>query len=253
MAKTPASGSKGGLELLGVRAKALMKSAKGYEKKAREHIETKKKLVKNFEKEYDIKFTNTDTLPHEILRIDNLDIFYGDKQVVKNLTFVVNKGDRVAIRGANGSGKSSIIKAILKQIPYLGNIKLDPRLKIGYLAQELLPQNITLEDYLVEKRIDINRFIPFLAAFDMRGNLLSKGTSLLSQGETRKLYMALNLYNDNNFFIWDEPLNFLDLESRKKLEDAILKYNPTILFIEHDNFFVEKISTKIIDLENKMV
>lgn len=253
MAKTTASGSKGGLELLGVRAKALMKSAKGYEKKARESINERKKLVKNFEKEYDIKFTNTDTLPHEILRIDNLDIFYGDKQVVKNLTFVVNKGDRVAIRGANGSGKSSIIKAVLKQIPYLGNIKLDPRLKLGYLAQELLPQNITLEDYLVEKRIDINRFTPFLAAFDMRGNLLSKDTSLLSQGETRKLYMALNLYHDNNFFIWDEPLNFLDLESRKKLEDAILKYNPTILFVEHDNFFVEKVSTRIIDLEKGVV
>jgi lincosamide and streptogramin A transport system ATP-binding/permease protein len=251
MAKTPASGSKGGMDLLGVRAKALMKSAKGYEKKAREHIEAKKKLVKNFEKEYDIKFTNTDNLPHEILRVDNLDVFYGDKQVVHNLTFVVNRGDRVAIRGANGCGKSSVIKAILKQIPYTGTIKSDPRLKLGYLAQELLPQNITLEDYLVEKGIDINGFTPFLAAFDMRGNLLSKDTSLLSQGETRKLYIALNLYYNNNFFIWDEPLNFLDLETRKKLEDAILKYNPTILFVEHDNFFIEKIATKIIDLESE--
>ncbi len=249
MAKIPASGSKGGLELLGVRAKALMKSAKGYEKKAREHIEAKKKLVKNFEKEYEIKFKDIKLLPQKVLRVDNLNISYGDKKVISNLSFSIDRGERVAIAGPNGSGKTSIIKAVLNQIKFTGNIFIDSRINIGYLPQELLPKNMKLEEFLIDLNIDIKLFTPFLAAFDIRGNLLSKDTSLLSQGETRKLYMALNIYLEKDFFIWDEPLNFLDLHTRTRIEKAILKYNPTILFIEHDYLFVERIANKVIILK----
>ena len=233
----------------GKKAAKMMKTAKSHERRYLDKIDDKEKLVQFFEKEYEIKFKDIKLLPQKVLRVDNLNISYQDKKIISNLSFSIDRGERVAIVGLNGSGKTSILKAILKQIKFTGNIFIDSRINIGYLPQELLPKDMTLEEFLINLNIDIKLFTPFLAAFDIRGNLLSKDTSLLSQGETRKLYMALNIYLEKDFFIWDEPLNFLDLHTRTRIEKAILKYNPTILFIEHDYLFVEKVANKIITLK----
>jgi len=250
-AKSSESKKRGAIDkgFQGRKAAKMMKTAKSNEKKCLEKIEGKEKLVQFFEKEYEIKFKDIKLLPQKVLRVDNLNISYEDKKVISNLSFSIDRGERIAITGPNGSGKTSIIKAVLNQIKFTGNIFIDSRINIGYLPQELLPKNMTLEEFLIDLNIDIKLFTPFLAAFDIRGNLLSKDTSLLSQGETRKLYIALNIYLEKDFFIWDEPLNFLDLHTRTRIEKAILKYNPTILFIEHDDLFVERIANKVITLK----
>lgn len=154
----------------------------------------------------------------------------------------------MAICGANGSGKSSIIKALLTQINYEGLIKFRENTRISYLSQGLNYPDISLNDYILDRGVNPKTFASFLASFDFRGKILDNNLANFSEGEKRKIALALSIHENADIYIWDEPLNYLDINLRLKVEAAILKYNPTIIFVEHDSSFVKKISTNIINL-----
>ena len=198
-------------------------------------------MVENFEKNYEIKFFESKTKVKNFLRIDKLNISFGEKNIVENFSLDVERGDRIALIGSNGCGKSSIIKKIIENF-------YSSQIKISYIEQEIFYENEILKDYLIRQKIDLSEFGRFLASFDMRGEVLYKNLLEFSQGEKRKIALALSIYSKSDFYIWDEPLNFLDLDLIEKLEEAILRDKPTILFVEHDINFVEKIATKIIKL-----
>jgi lincosamide and streptogramin A transport system ATP-binding/permease protein len=121
------------------------------------------------------------------------------------------------------------------------------QIKISYIEQEIFYENEILKDYLLKQNIDLSEFGRFLASFDMRGEVLYRNLLEFSQGEKRKIALALSIYSKADFYIWDEPLNFLDLDLIEKMEDAILRDKPTMIFVEHDRNFVEKVATKIIE------
>lgn len=234
---------------IGSKAAKMMKRAKNTEAKMEKEISEKKRLVAFMEKEYEIKFSIDKKLPKEVLRVDNLYITYEGKTVVKNLSFTVSRGERVALIGPNGSGKTSVLKALLGKLKdYEGLINYSNNIEISYLEQEQSYEEISLERYILDKGIDKREFGRFLASLDLRGEIMGRALLDFSQGEKRKIAMALNLYTGRNLYIWDEPLNFLDIHLRKKLEKAILKYEPTMIFVEHDRYFVERTATKTIDI-----
>jgi len=227
---------------MGAKAARLMKRAKNLEKRLNKDIEDKKSLVESFEKNYEIKFLETNSKSKEFLNIEKIRISYGDKTIIEDFSLRVSKGERIGLIGPNGCGKSSIIKKIIENFS-------SNQIKISYIEQELFYNNESLKEYLLGQNIDLSEFGRFLASFDMRGEVLYKNLREFSQGEKRKIALALSFYSRADFYIWDEPLNFLDLDLIEKLENAILRDKPTMLFVEHDRNFVEKVASRIVALK----
>lgn len=227
------------------RAARLMQKAKNVERRLNREIEEKEELVKKFEKEYEIKFIYEKNLVKEILRVDNLNISYGEKTIIDKLSFKLLEGERIAIVGKNGSGKSSILRKIDEG---LDGIYLDNRMTYSLINQEIIYGKISLREHLYREKIDYKEFGRFLASFDMRGEVLDRSLDEFSQGEKRKIALAKSIFSKAHFYLWDEPLNFLDYKEIDKVKKAILKYKPTMIFVEHNLDFVNSVATKIIEL-----
>ncbi|MCQ8213691.1 ATP-binding cassette domain-containing protein [Cetobacterium somerae] len=153
----------------------------------------------------------------------------------------------MCLKGPNGCGKSSIINAIKKKIPYTGIIFIPNNIRVVYLEQEFEATylELTLKEYIRELGEDEAEFRKLLSAFGVYSDILNKKLKLFSEGEKKKINLASTMLRESSLLVWDEPLNYIDMEMREKLEEMILKYKPTILFIEHDKMFIENIATKV--------
>ena len=184
-----------------------------------------------------------------LILVQNLSIFYDKKILFKNLNFEINSGERVAIEGKNGSGKSSIVKLIVgENIPNNKGLKGMPNLKISYVSQMTDEVKGTISEYARYNNVDEGIFRAMLQKLGVDKEKLDTNLSDLSEGQKKKVMIARSISEDSEIYIWDEPLNYLDIQSREQIENMILKYEPTMLFIEHDNVFINKIATKVIQL-----
>lgn len=162
----------------------------------------------------------------------------------------MKNGDRIAIVGKNGIGKSSILKLIIgKEIQYNGEFKIANDLKISYISQNTDYLKGNLKHFALDNKIDESIFKAML--FKMGFSKWDFDTKIeeMSEGQKKKVLIAKSISEQANIYIWDEPLNYIDILTREQIEDSILKYNPTIIFVEHDKIFVEKVATKTITIE----
>ncbi|WP_010295637.1 ATP-binding cassette domain-containing protein [Clostridium senegalense] len=225
-----------------------MKRAILIEDRIEENLNAKKELLKDYERERKLKFESS-IKGENILLISNITVLRGSKIVINNLSFNIKKGERVGIKGPNGSGKTTLLYAILGILELEeGIIKIENRSKIVYASQFPKWTNGFLREHLKSEKIDETRFRSILGCMGSDSKVFERDLSTFSVGELKKVDLAYCFYKDDCFQIWDEPLNGLDIESRKLIEKAILEFKPTILFVEHDKSFIENISTKIIDL-----
>ena len=224
---TTNSGSKLDKGYVGHKAAKAMKRAKNIESRHQEAVLQKSELLHNIEQYDDLKISPLEFHKECLIEANDLSLSYGDKEVCSNLNFRVNIGDRVAIIGKNGSGKSSILKLINgDDIKFTGNFMLASGLKISY---ETLFKTIL-------RKLDFNR-----EQFD-------KNMVDFSAGQKKKVLIAKSLCESAHLYIWDEPLNYIDIFSRIQIEKMILEYCPTLLFVEHDDAFCNNICTKNINL-----
>ncbi len=230
-------------------AAKMMKRSKTIEKRINREIEKKSKLLKNIEKADPLKIS---TVPHHFQRLVELkgvSLFYGDKTVCSNVSFTIRQGDRIALWGRNGSGKTSILKLICGQdISFTGDFYKSSNLKISYVPQDTSFLKGSLDDYARECGIDETLFKTILRKLDFSRVQFEKDMADYSAGQKKKVLIARSLCEEANLFIWDEPLNYIDVLSRIQIEELILEHEPTILFVEHDRAFCENIATKIIRL-----
>ncbi len=234
---------------IGAQAARMMKKAKNIEHRKEKAIEDKKKLLKNIERTDDLKILPQTYLKSNYINVDNLSIRYGDKNVFNELSFTVNEGDRVALRGKNGSGKSSIIKLILgEDIEYTGSLNIGNGLNISYISQDTSHLRGSFKEFVENEAIDESLFRAILSKLDFNPNSIEKDLSELSAGQKKKVLIAKSLSQKANLYIWDEPLNYIDIISRMQIEKLILEYKPTMIFVEHDYMFNENIATKIVKL-----
>lgn len=246
---TTNSGLKPDRGYIGHQSAKMMKRAKSIAKRQMDAIEEKSKLLKNIEDSDSLKMYQLDFHKNKLIELENISICYGDKQVCKDINFSINKGDRVALVGKNGSGKSSIVKLLCKEeISYTGNLRVASQLKLSYVPQGTSHLKGDLNDFAMANDIDITIFKALLRKLDFSRDQLEKDMSYLSAGQKKKVLIAKSLCEKAHLHIWDEPLNYIDVISRMQIEALILEHQPTLLFIEHDSEFCSNIATKIIEM-----
>lgn len=183
---------------------------------------------------------------------------YGDHVVFRNANMSIARGEKVSFVGRNGEGKSTMIKAILKEIEVEGTCQLGHNVKVGYFAQNqasLLDQNLTVfqtVDEVAEGEIR-TQIKNMLGRFMFSGDDIDKKVSLLSGGEKTRLAMVKLLLEPVNLLILDEPTNHLDLKSKDVLKEALLAFDGTLILVSHDRDFLQGLSQKVFEFKNQRV
>ena len=204
------------------------------------------------------KFPEPSHSGKETLKIAGLEKKYGDKEIFSNVDLSISRGEKIALIGKNGMGKSTFIKSIVKDITYNGNIQLGHQVMMGYFAQDeahkLDPKKTvfeTIDDVAVgEVRKNIRQI---LGSFLFSGDDTEKKVQVLSGGEKTRLSLCKLLLQPNNFLILDEPTNHLDMISKEILKDALAGYAGTLLLVSHDRGFLDGLTDRVYFIKDKTI
>jgi lincosamide and streptogramin A transport system ATP-binding/permease protein len=178
-------------------------------------------------------------------------VSYDHREIFQDLSFSLEQGGRLALLGGNGSGKSSVLKLICgEKIPYTGHVNTGSRLIISYVPQDTSFLTGDLSEYAKTRQIDETLFKAILRKLDFSRIQFEKDMSDYSAGQKKKVLIAASLCEQANVYIWDEPLNYIDVLSRMQIEELIASHQPTMLFVEHDRAFCENVATKMVNLTN---
>lgn len=234
---------------IGHKSAKMMKRAKAIEARRQSAVEEKSKLLMNIETSGRLKLSQLDFHADRLIELENVSIFYGEKKACADVSFIIEQGDRIALYGKNGSGKSSIIKLICgESMTYTGSFRKASQLRISYISQGTSQLGGSLTDYARAKDIDESIFKAILRKLDFSRVQFEKDIVDFSAGQKKKVLIAKSLCEKAHLHIWDEPLNFIDVISRMQIEELLLEYSPTILFVEHDSEFRKNIATKMFEL-----
>lgn len=243
------SGSKLDKGYVGHKAAKMMKRSKSIETRQQAAIDEKSKLLQNIEDSDRLKISQLAYHKDRLVELEHVAIFYDEAMVCKEIGFTIEQGDRIALIGKNGSGKSSIIKLICgADINYTGTFRKGSQLKISYVSQDTSHLQGKLNDYAANNGIDESLFKSILRKLDFSRVQFEKDMSAFSGGQKKKVLIAKSLCEKVHLHIWDEPLNFIDIISRMQIEELLLEYSPTLLFVEHDREFYKNIATKIYEI-----
>ena len=247
---TTNSGSKVDKGYIGHQSAKMMKKSKVMEKRIEKAIEQKSNLLNNIVRNESLKIIPLDNRKNPLIIANELQIKYNEKAIFSKRTFEVNNKDRIAIIGKNGIGKSSILKLIMgEEIQYNGTLKINNNLKISYVSQSTKELKGTLKEYALKNEVEESIFKAMLSKMGFSKTEFEKDIKDMSEGQKKKVLIAKSISEPSNLYIWDEPLNYIDILTRIQIEEAILKYEPTLIFVEHDETFVKNVATKIIELE----
>lgn len=188
-----------------------------------------------------------------VLTARDVSIGYDGKILSSPIELELNKHEAVAIVGPNGIGKSTFIKSIVKQLPLIsGELRYGANVEMGYYDQtqaNLTPSNTVLDElwnsFSTVPEVEIRRR---LGAFLFSGDDVKKSVAMLSGGERARLLLAKLSMENNNFLVLDEPTNHLDIDSKEVLEDALINFDGTLLFVSHDRYFINRVATKVLEL-----
>ncbi|WP_337104228.1 Lsa family ABC-F type ribosomal protection protein [Paenibacillus sp. YIM B09110] len=246
---TTNSGSKLDKGYVGHKAAKMMKRAKNLETRQNKAIEEKSTLLKNVEKTELLQFAPLEYKAKELIQLSDVAVQYDGKSVNAPISFNIKTGDRVVLDGKNGSGKSSILKLILgKPLQHTGTLNVSSGLVISYVQQDTSHLKGKLSDFIEENEIDEPLFKSVLRKMNFDRVQFEKDISHYSGGQKKKLLIAKSLCEKAHLYVWDEPLNFIDVYSRMQIEELIKSFNPTMVFVEHDQTFQEEVATKVVAL-----
>ena len=247
---TTNSGSKIDRGYVGHQSAKMMKRSKVIEKRIENKLEQKSSLLNNIDRNDSLKIIPLESKKNPLIIADNLQIIYNDKTIFDKVSFEIKNGDRIAITGRNGIGKSSILKLIMgNEIKYAGSLKVANDLIISYVSQSTENLKGTLKEFAIQNKIDESIFKSMLSKMGFYNSEFNKDIKQMSEGQKKKVLIAKSITESANIYIWDEPLNYIDILTRIQIEDAILKYKPTLIFVEHDETFIKKVATNIIQLK----
>ena len=206
----------------------------------------------------DARFSSAEFHGDEVLGLRSLSKSYGDKHLFDGISLKVEGGERIALIGDNGTGKSTLIKMIVGELyPDDGRIRLGPQVRMAYLPQIIHfdhPDWNLVENMMAAKKgLSAQSARNRLAAYDFRGEDVLKPVSVLSGGEQSRLRLCMLMDDEINFLILDEPTNHLDIDSREWIEEAVEAYDGTLLFVSHDWYFINRFATRIWELSDQTI
>ena len=189
---------------------------------------------------------------------ENVGKMYGEKRIFSNANFMIERGEKIAFVGKNGEGKSTLVKAIMKEIEHEGKLTLGHNVKIGYFAQNqasMLDENLTVFQTIDDVAVgDIRTKVKdLLGAFMFGGDNSFKKVKVLSGGERQRLSMIKLLLEPVNLLILDEPTNHLDMKTKDILKQALVVFDGTLIVVSHDRDFLDGLVTKVFEFGNKKV
>ena len=244
---------------IGAKTKKMQSRVKQTEKRINREIEEKEGLLVDLEQPVDLKLITLSHHKNQLVNVKDYCVRYFDASdfVLNDVTFTIGKGERIALHGENGCGKSSLIKMILKkagvldkeiQVEETGTCETASGLVISYVCQDTSGLRGTIAMFCEKNNLDQSLFCAILRQLDFERTQFSKNMEDYSEGQKKKVLLAASLLTPAHLYIWDEPLNYIDVFSRMQIEKLLLEYQPTMLFVEHDKQFREKIATKTVEL-----
>ncbi|MDL2252886.1 ATP-binding cassette domain-containing protein [Ruminococcaceae bacterium OttesenSCG-928-I18] len=240
--KGPASVDRG---YIGHQAARMMQRSKSIEKRRARDIEEKEKLLKNVEDVEPLKFHLLPPDKKRLLTAEDIGVRYGDRTLFSHLDFDLDEGDRMVVRGANGSGKSTLLRLILgEQEPTKGTLRRMGGLVVSTLPQETDFLQGSLRIFAQHMGVEESLFLALLRKLDFSREAFGQSMESYSAGQKKKVCLAASLAKPAHLFVWDEPLNYIDVLSREQVEKAVLDSAPTMIFVEHDAVFTRSVATK---------
>ncbi|MBR5357924.1 MAG: ABC-F family ATP-binding cassette domain-containing protein [Clostridiales bacterium] len=240
---------------VGGKTKKAEARAKAFEQRMDRSIKQKEGLMNDVEREFDLKITTLEHFKKKLVRCADLSISYSgsDRKVIDGLNFEIEQGERVFLSGGNGCGKSTLIKAILggaysEGMEMTGVLEKASGLIISYVNQDTTRLAGSLRGYASENGLDYTLFLSLLNKLDFDKVQYEKDLRDLSEGQKKKVLIAGSLITPAHLYIWDEPLNYIDVFSRRQIEKLITEYQPTMIMVEHDSRFREKTATRVVEL-----
>lgn len=234
---------------VGHKAAKMMKRSKSIETRQKRALEEKQKLLKNAENQERLKILPLEYRSDKIAEFSDVCVYRNGKIICGPVSFTINKGDRIALCGKNGSGKSSLLKLLAGQtIEHSGKMTTGSGMILSYVPQDASGVQGSLRDLARKGGIEESLLKTLLSKLGLHKIQFEKDMQNLSDGQKKKVLLAKSLCERAHLYIWDEPLNFIDIYSRIQLEELINSASPTIVFAEHDKTFRNAIGAKTIEL-----
>ena len=244
---------------IGAKTKKMQARVKAYEMRIDREIEEKEGLLKDIEKVTDLKLEQLRFHKEVPVNAYDLALRYegAEKELFSGLRFQVRRGERIILSGENGCGKSSILKAVLQKsghtdfdeafgLSVSGTLDVASGMTISYVSQDTSFLSGSLRKFCEDRGLNESLFLAVLRQIDFGRGQFTKNMEDFSEGQKKKVLIAASLITPAHLYIWDEPLNFIDVFSRMQIEKLILQYEPTMLLVEHDVRFQEKVGTEIV-------
>ena len=244
---------------IGAKTKKMQARVKSFEQRIGREIEEKEGLLKDIERVSDLKIEPLSFHKEVLVSANNLSLRYdgAERELFSGLGFQVKRGERVILSGENGCGKSSILKAILQKadnrnleanpgLSVFGDLEVASGMTISYVNQDTSFLSGSLRKYCEEKGLNETLFLAVLRQLDLGREQFVKNMEDFSEGQKKKVLIAASLITPAHLYIWDEPLNYVDVFSRIQIENLITQYKPTMLLVEHDIRFQEKVASDVI-------
>ena len=234
---------------VGHKSAKMMKRAKALAARQEKALEEKQGLLQNRETAEALKLRPLEHHARRLVSCADLTLWYGGRRVCGPVTFSLERGERAALAGPNGCGKSSLLKGILgEDIRLEGTLTLAPGLRVSYVPQDTSFLRGSLGGFILERGLDESLFKAILRKLGFSREQFARRLEDYSGGQKKKALIAASLCQEAHLYVWDEPLNFIDIDSRLQIEALLRTFAPTMLFVEHDRAFQEAVATKVITL-----
>ncbi|GAY72175.1 ribosomal protection-like ABC-F family protein [Lentilactobacillus kosonis] len=231
---------------LGHKAAKMMKRSKGITERTERQIAEKQTLLKNLDESVELSLNYKPLSKKPLLQLDDFQVARNGHYLNHPITVTLQDSDRIALTAPNGFGKSTIVKGILgdSEVKVSGQRTLATGIKVSYVSQDFEAITGSISEYAASSGIEISNFLNALRKLGFDREVFNHNLAEMSLGQKRKVALAKSLVEEANLYIWDEPLNYLDIITRQQIESLIIMHNPPMLMIDHDQEFIDHVINK---------